>query len=406
MLARRGLSVSMSAAASHPQRHGLVALSSLHSTTTISTVAIPTATLRHFSASAAGAWCSASADASSSTPPAAAASTPCMATLAAYYSKHQARPPIPSQQHPVFGTIPAEVKMVEVGPRDGLQNEQRKVGVNEKIELINRLAAAGLRVIEAGSFVSPRWVPQMAQTASVLRGISLYKNVSYPVLTPNLKGFEEAVKSGAKEVSIFGAASDTFSRKNINRSLEESLTQYESLAHRIIEADLPMRGYISCCLGCPYEGPIDPQRVAYVAKRLFDFGCHEIALGDTTGVGHPASTAAMLRAVLETGIPPQNIAVHFHDTYGQALANILTSLQMGIGIVDSSVGGLGGCPYSPGATGNVASEDVLYMLQGLGIETHVDLNKLIDTGRFIFGVLGKPTRSRVATARACATTVL
>lgn len=396
----------MSAAASRPQPHSPVAHSSLY-IPTVPNIAIPSATtLRHFSASAAGAWCSSAAsDASSSTPPA-VDSALCMATLTAYYSKHQARPPIRSQQHPLFGSIPAEVKMVEVGPRDGLQNEQRKVGVNEKIELINRLAAAGFRVIEAGSFVSPRWVPQMAQTASVLRGISLYKNVSYPVLTPNLKGFEEAVKSGAREVSIFGAASDTFSRKNINRSLEESLTQYESLAYRIIEADLPMRGYISCCLGCPYEGAIDPQRVAYVAKRLFDFGCHEIALGDTTGVGHPASTAAMLRAVLDTGIPPQNVAVHFHDTYGQALANILTSLQMGIGIVDSSVGGLGGCPYSPGATGNVASEDVLYMLQGLGIETNVDLDKVIDTGRFIFRVLGKPTRSRVATARACATTVL
>uniref|UniRef100_F6ZP15 Hydroxymethylglutaryl-CoA lyase, mitochondrial n=1 Tax=Monodelphis domestica TaxID=13616 RepID=F6ZP15_MONDO len=271
--------------------------------------------------------------------------------------------------------FPKQVKIVEVGPRDGLQNEKHILPTQMKIKLIDMLSAAGLPVIEATSFVSPKWVPQMADHAEVLQGIEKFPGISYPVLTPNLRGFQAAVAAGAKEVAIFGAASELFSKKNINCSIEESYQRFEEVLTEARCANIPVRGYVSCVLGCPYEGKVSPAKVAEVAKKLYSMGCFEISLGDTIGVGTPLGMKNMLSAVMKE-MPVSALAVHCHDTYGQALANILMALQMGVSVVDSSVAGLGGCPYSPGASGNVATEDLLYMLNGLGIDTALGGNSL------------------------------
>ncbi len=295
--------------------------------------------------------------------------------------------------------LPSRVKMVEVGPRDGLQNEKRTVSAQIKIDLIERLAEAGLPVVEAGAFVSPRWVPQMADSAEVLAGIARAPGVGYPVLVPNMKGFEAALRAGAREIAVFGAASEAFTQHNINCSVAESIARFAPVAEAAQAADVDLRGYVSCVLGCPYQGEIAPGAVAEVAGRLFDLGCAEISLGDTIGVGTPARARAMVEAVAER-VPIERLAVHFHDTYGQALANILTCLEAGVATIDSSVAGLGGCPYAKGASGNVASEDVLYMLDGLGIETGVDLAKLAAAGRTICEHLKRPLASKVAQALA------
>jgi isopropylmalate/homocitrate/citramalate synthase len=293
--------------------------------------------------------------------------------------------------------IPSRVKMVEVGPRDGLQNESQVLGTETKIELIDRLVAAGLSVVEVGAFVSPKWVPQMAGTAEVFAGLDHKEGVSFPVLVPNMKGFEAALASGAREIAVFGAASESFSRKNINCSIAESLVRFQPVCAAAIEKGIRVRGYVSCALGCPYEGAVRHSAVASVAEALVQMGCYEISLGDTIGVGTPAKARDMVKAVNGV-VPMDRIAVHFHDTYGQALANILACLELGVATLDSSVAGLGGCPYARGASGNVASEDVLYMLQGLEIETGVDRESLIAAGRFISDRLGRPPASKVSLA--------
>ncbi len=295
--------------------------------------------------------------------------------------------------------LPLKVKIVEVGARDGLQNEAETIPAKVKIELIDRLGATGLTAIEAGAFVSPKWVPQMADSAEVLAGIERRAGVSYPVLVPNMKGFEAAAAAGVQEIAVFGAASETFTRKNINCSIAESLERFAPVCEAAKAAGIKVRGYVSCVLGCPYEGAIAPDAVAEVAAKLDGLGCYEISLGDTIGVGTPAKAQAMLAAVVDV-LPVERLAVHFHDTYGQALANILACMELGVAVVDSSVAGLGGCPYAKGASGNVASEDVLYMLDGLGIETGVDLDRLADAGRFISDHLGRPPASKVARALA------
>ncbi|XP_025899194.1 hydroxymethylglutaryl-CoA lyase, mitochondrial isoform X1 [Nothoprocta perdicaria] len=295
------------------------------------------------------------------------------------------------------GAFPKRVKVVEVGPRDGLQNEKTVVPTPVKISLINMLSETGLQVIEATSFVSPKWVPQMADHTEVMRGINKLPGISYPVLTPNLKGFQAAVAAGAKEVSIFGAASELFTKKNINCSIEESLERFDEVMTAARAASIPVRGYVSCVLGCPYEGKISPAKVAEVSKKMYAMGCYEISLGDTIGIGTPGSMREMLTAVMKE-VPVGALAVHCHDTYGQALANILVALQMGVSVVDASVAGLGGCPYAQGASGNVATEDLVYMLNGLGIHTGVDLQKLMDTGTFICNALNRRTNSKVSQA--------
>ena len=295
--------------------------------------------------------------------------------------------------------LPPKVKVVEVGARDGLQNEAETVPAAVKIALIDRLSATGLSAIEAGAFVSPKWVPQMADSAEVLAGIDRRDGVSYPVLVPNMKGLDAAAAAGAEEIAVFGAASESFTRKNINCSIAESLARFAPVCEAAQAAGTKVRGYVSCVLGCPYEGAVAPAKVAEVAARLAELGCYEISLGDTIGVGTPARAQAMLAAVAEV-LPIERLAVHFHDTYGQALANILACLQLGVAVVDSSVAGLGGCPYAKGATGNVATEDVLYLLDGLGIETGVDLDALAAAGRFISDHLGRPPASKVAQALA------
>jgi len=298
--------------------------------------------------------------------------------------------------------LPKRVRMVEVGPRDGLQNEGTVIPAQVKIGLINRLADAGLVTIEATSFVSPKWVPQMADNVQVLAGIDRRPGVSYPVLVPNLQGLEGALAAGVEEVAVFAAASESFSRKNINCSIAESLERYEAVITAAGKRRVRVRGYVSCVLGCPYEGEIAPAAVATVAARLREMGCYEISLGDTIGVGTPAKAQSMVEAVAAR-VPREQLAVHFHDTYGQALANILAVLEQGISVVDSAVAGLGGCPYAAGASGNVASEDLLYMLNGLGIETGVDLARLIDAGNYIAQFLGRPSGSKVARAGNCST---
>jgi isopropylmalate/homocitrate/citramalate synthase len=295
--------------------------------------------------------------------------------------------------------LPPKVRIVEVGPRDGLQNEPTTVPTGTKIELVNRLADAGLPAVEAGAFVSPKWVPQMADSADVLKGIRRKPGVSYPVLVPNMKGFESAVAAGVDEIAIFGAASETFSRKNINCSIAESLERFAPIAAAARAQGMRVRGYISCVAGCPYEGAIAPAAVAAVAKALDAMGCYELSLGDTIGVGTPGKVRAMIEAVARE-VPVGRLAVHLHDTYGQALANLYAALELGIATADSSVAGLGGCPYAKGASGNVATEDVVYLLDGLGIETGVDLVQVFEAGRFICAVLGREPTSKVAKALA------
>ena len=295
--------------------------------------------------------------------------------------------------------LPAEVRMVEVGPRDGLQNEAKLVPAAIKIALIEKLADTGLRVVEAGAFVSPKWIPQMADTAQVLAGLKRRSGVSYPVLVPNLKGFEAALAAGAGEIAVFGAASETFSQRNTNCSIEQGLERFAPVVAAARRHGIRVRGYVSCVVDCPYEGPIAPAAAASVARRLLDLGCYEISLGETIGTATPRRVQAMLEAVAAVA-PGETLAVHFHDTYGQALANLMAALEAGIAVVDSSVAGLGGCPYAKGATGNVASEDVLYLLNGLGVRTGVDLGKLAQAGRFISEELGREPASKVARALA------
>ncbi|MBK0416665.1 hydroxymethylglutaryl-CoA lyase [Chromobacterium haemolyticum] len=289
------------------------------------------------------------------------------------------------------------VKIVEVGPRDGLQNEKQPLSTAVKLELIRRLAASGLRSIEAGAFVSPKWVPQMAGSAEVLAGLDLAGPVSYPVLVPNEQGMEAALDAGAREIAVFGAASESFSRRNINASIAESLQRFAPVMARAQAAGVPVRGYVSCVVGCPYEGRIAPAKVAEVAARLLDMGCYEISLGDTIGVGTPSSVLAMLDAVSKA-VPITQLAGHFHDTYGMAISNIHACLNAGMMTFDSSVAGLGGCPYAQGASGNVATEDVVYLLHGEGHDTGVDLAALVDTAWFIADALGKPPASKLAYA--------
>jgi hydroxymethylglutaryl-CoA lyase len=292
-------------------------------------------------------------------------------------------------------TLPPQVTLVEVSPRDGLQNEAVIVPTPAKIEFIQRLADCGLKIIESASFVSPKWVPAMADHAQVIQGIHRQPGVSYPALVPNLRGMELAVAAGVKEISVFTATSETFSKKNANCSLQESMSRIEEVIKLAYQHDIPVRGYISCVIACPYEGPIAPQKTAEVAKELIEMGCEQISLGDTIGIGTPGDVKKLLDAVLPK-VPVEKTAVHFHDTYGQALANIYVSLEYGIHIVDSSVAGLGGCPYAHSATGNVATEDVVYMLNGLGIATGVDLKKLLAAGQFICQHLEHPPRSKLS----------
>ncbi|MEL4415773.1 hydroxymethylglutaryl-CoA lyase [Shewanella algae] len=292
--------------------------------------------------------------------------------------------------------LPPKVSLFEVGPRDGLQNET-SVSTQAKIALIEALADAGVKRIEAASFVSPKWVPQMADSGEVLRGISRRAGVCYSALTPNLKGLELALAAGADEVAVFAAASEGFSQKNINCSIEESIARFEPLLSRAKEQGIRVRGYVSCVLGCPYDGEIAPAEVARVADILHQLGCYEISLGDTIGVGTPLKARKMLETVAER-VPVERLALHFHDTYGQALANILACLETGVRVIDTSVAGLGGCPYAKGASGNLASEDLVYMLHGMGIDTGIDLNKLAQAGRQISQQLGRKTSSKVARA--------
>jgi len=292
---------------------------------------------------------------------------------------------------------PENVKIVEVGPRDGLQNEKVALSANVRIELIERLADSGLTSIEAGSFVSPKWVPQMSASDDVVKGLKTRSGVRYTVLVPNMKGFEAALETGVREIAVFAAASETFSQKNINCSIEESIRRFDPVCEAAANNGIAVRGYVSCVLGCPYEGSISPLAVSDVAARLMQAGCYEVSLGDTVGVGTPGLVQEMIRVVADS-VPVDKLAVHFHDTYGQALSNILAAMEMGISVVDSSVAGLGGCPYAKGAAGNVATEDVLYMLNGLGITTGVRLDDVADAGRYICGELGRRPVSRVAQA--------
>nr|WP_319936651.1 hydroxymethylglutaryl-CoA lyase [Lysobacter selenitireducens] len=295
--------------------------------------------------------------------------------------------------------MPARVRIVEVGPRDGLQNEKAQVATADKIELIDRLSATGLQSIEATSFVSPKWVPQLADAAEVFGGIMRRPGAHYPVLVPNLQGYERARAVGVDEVAVFTAASEAFNRKNINAGIDESLARFAPVIERARADGVAVRGYVSTVLGCPYQGEVPVADVVRVARELHLMGCYEISLGDTIGVGTPAKARAMLRAVAEA-VPMPALAIHFHDTYGQALANILACLEEGVSVVDSAVSGAGGCPYAKGASGNVASEDVVYMLHGLGIETGIDLTALAETGRWLATRLGRETGSKVGRALA------
>jgi len=295
-------------------------------------------------------------------------------------------------------SFPQQVRIVEVGPRDGLQNEPGPIIPTEiKVELINRLAAAGIRHIEAASFVSPKWVPQMGDASEVMAGIQRRAGVTYSALTPNLKGLEGAIAANTPEVAVFAAASEAFSQKNINCSIAESLERFRPLMEQAQAAGIRVRGYVSTVLGCPYQGEIDPAQVAAVSRALLDMGCYEISLGDTIGKGTPLKAKRMLEAVARE-VPMDRLAAHFHDTYGQALANLYAVLEEGIAVIDSSTAGLGGCPYAKGASGNVATEDVLYLLDGLGIETGIDLQAVVDTGHWITRELGRHNGSKVAQA--------
>ncbi|MFZ0487804.1 MAG: hydroxymethylglutaryl-CoA lyase [Arenicellales bacterium] len=294
-------------------------------------------------------------------------------------------------------SLPESVRMFEVGPRDGLQNEPAIIPTDTKIKLIDMLSETGLKTIEVGSFVSPKWVPQMSDTEAVLKGIHRKPGIIYPVLTPNMKGFEAAVKAGAREVAVFGSATEGFSQKNINCSIAESLERFAPVCGAAKKLNIRVRGYVSCVVGCPYEGEVDPRKVAEVSEAIYNLGCYEISLGDTIGVGTPKKVERMLYTVAER-VPMDMLSVHFHDTHGQALANILTALQCGISGVDSAVSGLGGCPYAHGASGNVATEDVLYMLNGLEVETGVDMDALLNASMYISKALGRAPASKVARA--------
>ena len=296
-------------------------------------------------------------------------------------------------------SLPNRVKLVEVGPRDGLQNEATPVATAVKVELIHRLQEAGLPVIEATAFVSARWVPQMADNAQVMAAIRRKPGVSYPVLVPNRKGLDAALAAGAREVVVFGAATETFSQKNTNCSIAEGLARFSEVCQEALAHGVKVRGDISVCLGCPYEGEVKPEAVVRVARELDAMGCYEITIADTIGTGTPGRTRAVLEAVMQH-VSADRIAGHFHDTYGQAVANVYAALECGVATFDASVAGLGGCPYARGATGNVATEDVLYMLDGLGIATGVDIARLIAAGDYICGVLGRPTHSKAARALA------
>ena len=295
-------------------------------------------------------------------------------------------------------TLPTHVRLIEVGPRDGLQNEAQPISVADKVQLVDALTDAGLGYIEAGSFVSPKWVPQMAGSAEVFAQIRRKPGVVYGALAPNLRGFEDAVAAGVKEVAVFAAASEAFSQRNINCSISESLARFVPIIEAARQHGISVRGYVSCVLGCPYEGQVSAQQVAQVAQELYAMGCYEVSLGDTIGTGTPTATRTLFETVAAC-VPREKLAGHFHDTYGQALVNIYASLQEGIAVFDSSIAGLGGCPYAKGASGNVATEDVLYMLNGMGIDTGVDMDKLLLAGEHICNVLGRVTGSRVAKAR-------
>ncbi|HEX8989989.1 MAG TPA: hydroxymethylglutaryl-CoA lyase [Rhodocyclaceae bacterium] len=295
--------------------------------------------------------------------------------------------------------LPRRVKIVEVGPRDGLQNEKQSVATETKLGLIARLADAGLKTVEATAFVSPKWVPQMADAAEVMKRLERRAGVSYPVLVPNEKGLEAALAAGATEIAVFGAASEAFSQKNINCSIAESLARFKPVVEAAKKADVLVRGYVSCVLGCPYQGEVTPKAVADVAWALFEMGCYEISLGDTIGVGTPGATREMIETVGKR-VPLKKLAGHFHDTYGMAIANIFAAMETGVAVFDSSVAGLGGCPYAAGASGNVATEDVVWLMRGLGIDTGVDLDKLVDAGAWISAQLGRETGSKVARALA------
>lgn len=293
--------------------------------------------------------------------------------------------------------FPTQVKIVEVSPRDGLQNEAQFIPTEIKIKFIHQLSETGLSIIEATSFVSARWIPQLADGHEVFSGIAKKTDVRYPVLVPNMKGLEAALTAGAKAIAVFTTPSEEFSQKNTNCSVEESLTRIETVAKKAKEESCWVRAYVSCVLGCPYEGEMAPEKVARLTRQLFQMSCDEISLGDTIGVGTPFKTKRLIEAVA-AHVPIKQLAVHFHDTYGQALANIYAALELGIAIIDSSVAGLGGCPYATGATGNVATEDVLYMLEGMDIKTGVDLKKMITVGRWISTQLKRESRSKVSRA--------
>jgi len=294
-------------------------------------------------------------------------------------------------------SLPKQVRIVEVGPRDGLQNEKQVVPTAIKVELIDRLSEAGLPSIEATSFVSPKWVPQMADNSAVLQGIQRRAGTRYPVLAPNLQGFDSAMQAGATEVAVFAAASESFSRKNINCSIAESIKRFEPVISAASALEIPVRGYVSCVVGCPYEGDIDPAQAAAVARTLADMGCYEVSLGDTIGVGTPGSIRRLLEACLRE-LPGERLAGHYHDTYGMAIANIYASLELGLATFDASVAGLGGCPYARGASGNVATEDVVYLLHGLGIETGIDLAKLAAIGDWISSAINRPNGAKAGRA--------
>jgi hydroxymethylglutaryl-CoA lyase len=289
------------------------------------------------------------------------------------------------------------VRIVEVGPRDGLQNEKTPISVADRIGFIEALIGAGLDTVEVGAFVSPKAIPQMVNSDQVLRGVSHHSGIEFPVLVPNEKGYEASQQAGAKQIAVFAAASESFSRANINCSISESIERFKPVVARARADGVKVRGYVSCVLGCPYEGEIEPQAVVEVARVLWDLGCYEISLGDTIGVGTPMKARQLLRAVAGH-VPMANLAMHFHDTYGQALANLYAGMEEGARVIDSAAGGLGGCPYAPGATGNVATEDVVYMLEGMGIRTGFDMPKLVAATNVVSQLIGRPPVSRVAAA--------
>lgn len=295
----------------------------------------------------------------------------------------------------IFSNLPSNVSIVEVGPRDGLQNESTSVPTDIKLQLIDKLADSGLMTIEATSFVSPKWVPQLADASALLSQLDLNSGIDYPVLTPNMKGYENALQAGAKKVAVFAAASESFAQKNTNCSIAESIERFKPICDAAQKDNVLVRGYVSCVMGCPYEGNIDPAVVVEVSNKLLDLGCYEVSLGDTIGIGNAGMTSQLLDTVLAS-ISVDKIAAHFHNTYGQALANLLVALQYGVSTIDASVSGLGGCPYAKGASGNVATEDVVYMLDGLGIDSGVNLEKLIEAGNFISNYLNRKNQSNIS----------